>query len=88
MTRALKGDADLLYPAWKHEAYLIARQQFLEPGRYPPIHSHDQMQQRLGIPAVAPIESTGGKTSLDELVDFCSSEIIPAYHCRESSIFR
>jgi integrase len=34
---ALNGTADMFYEAWKYEAGMIARQQFLEPGRYPPI---------------------------------------------------
>jgi hypothetical protein len=31
----LEGKGLNLFPAWKHEAFLIARQQFLEPGRHP-----------------------------------------------------
>jgi integrase len=41
---ALVGKADPLYPAWKHEAFLIARQQLLEPGRYPALSTAEKVQ--------------------------------------------
>jgi integrase len=67
---ALKGEADLLYPTWQHEAYQIARQQLLEPGRYAPLPTPSQMQQRPATQAVGLSGNTGEATSLDKLVEY------------------
>jgi integrase len=55
---ALVGKADPLYPAWKHEAFLIARQQLLEPGRYPALSTAEKVQPATpaqAVPATASI---------------------------------
>lgn len=66
----LEGKGLGLFPAWRHEAFLIARQQLLEPGRYPAIASPVQMQLRPGMQAEGLPGNTGESTSLDKLVDY------------------
>lgn len=51
---ALEGKGDPDFPAWKHEAFIIARQHLLEPGRYPALAIPMVTQQAAPMQAIAP----------------------------------
>jgi integrase len=64
----LEGKGLNLFPAWKHEAFLIARQQFLEPGRHPAILAPSHAQRLPHTQAVAPASNEDEPVSLEQLM--------------------
>lgn len=66
---ALEGKADPHFPAWQHEAFVIARQHLLEPGRYPALPLPAKTQLAAPTQAVEPASSATESVSLEKLVE-------------------
>jgi integrase len=74
----LEGKGLNLFPAWKHEAFLIARQQFLEPGRHPAILAPSHAQPLLHTQTVAPASNESEPVSLEQLMKLWENDRNPS----------
>jgi integrase len=74
---ALEGKADPFLPAWQHEAFVIARQHLLEPGRYPALPLPAKTQQTAPTQAVEPALSATESVSLEKLAELWQKDRNP-----------